>query len=235
MATQHTLKVYDDRLRGLATLVCRMGERVLSELEAALKSLLEADPALARQAIEEDASVNDLRTRINAEVASILARQQPVAQDLRDILASGRIAGDLERAGDHAKNIAKRALALGEKPPAGTASQIARLEAKVRPMLSEVITAYGERDSAQAKAVWISDAELDQIYRDLFQHLLEEMQRDPRRIASGTHLLFIAKSLERIGDHATNIAEDVSFMVTGLPVLEPRPKLETIMRRPNGS
>ena len=233
MATQHTLKVYDDRLRGLATLVQQMGERVLLELDDALASLLRGDLALARRAIEHDTQVNDLRTRINAEVAIILARQQPVAQDLRDILASGRIAGDLERAGDHAKNVAKRALALGEKPTAGTASQIGRLGAKVRPMLSEVIAAYSARDSARAKAVWISDADLDQIYRELFQYLLEEMQRDPRRIASGTHLLFVAKSLERIGDHATNIAEDVSFMVTGLPVLETRPKLETIMRAPS--
>lgn len=204
--------------------VCQMGETVMAQLERAVRALLDKDRALAEQVIAADSTVDEFQRHIDSLVLQTLSRQQPVAQDLRLILAAQRIAIDLERAGDHARSIARRALVLHGRMSSSAIAQIGWLARRVRKLLADALDAYDRRDSAKAQQVWVSDVDLDIIYADFFQNLLIEMQRDIANIVGCTHLLFVAKSLERAGDHATNIAESVSFMVSGMPVDQPRPK-----------
>jgi phosphate transport system protein len=224
MSGDHTRRPLDESLRRLSDDVCQMGEAVMAQLERAVRALLDKDRDLAEQVIAADSAVDEFQRRIDALVLQTLSRQQPVAQDLRLILAVQRIAIDLERAGDHARSIARRALALHGRMSSTAVAQIGWLARRVRMLLSEALDAYRTRDRAKAEQVWASDVDLDIIYADFFQNLLIEMQRDIANIVGCTHLLFVAKSLERAGDHATNIAESVTFMVSGTPMEQPRPK-----------
>lgn len=228
MSEQHTFKRFDADLRELAERVTVMGLAVSDEFQNAVQALREGSAALAKRVISGDERIDELQEEINALVLRVLTRQQPMAQDLRCILAAEQIADEFERVGDHSKNIAKRSLAIGHAPTATALSHVAWLHARVHHMLAGALHAYTDRDTALALEVWSNDAELDRIYKDFFKYLVAEMERDTQCVADCTQLLFVAKSLERIGDHATNIAEHANFMVTGT-ALPRRPRAETVV------
>ena len=199
-------------LRGL---VSTLGSTVCDQIVHAMTALLDGDRSLAETVIEIDATADTLAQDIHAEVVRLIARYQAMACDLREIVASERIASNLERIGDHAKSIAKRSIALGEGAPQSLEHMLRRYSDEVRGSVSAVLGAYDRRDAAEAIRVWRADEMLDERYDDFFHRALSGMQEGREPILVGTHLLFVAKSLERIGDHATNIAEDIHFMVTG--------------------
>ncbi|TVR61536.1 MAG: phosphate transport system regulatory protein PhoU [Candidatus Competibacteraceae bacterium] len=219
----HTLKVFENDLEGLDQRIADLGRCAVDELDGALKALVHSDCAAARAVIESDAHADALTRQIQHEVLRITARWQPVASDLRKILASERIGANLERAADHAKNIAKRSLALDEPISEQQAVMLERLAAIARRQLKQVLEAWATKDVKLAQVVWLSDTEADGLHDDLFHHILADIREGRGPTINGVHLLFIAKSLERIGDHATNIAEEVRFMVAGITVSEPRP------------
>jgi len=227
MATEHIVRSYDEELQRLETMLIRMGGLVEAQLGDALTALGRRDAALAEAVIANDQSIDDLNFDIDEFVVRMLALRQPMANDLRTIVAALRMAGDLERIGDYAANISKRTVALSHsqviKPPAG----VVRMGKVAQQILKEVLDAITRRDPDKAKAAWGRDSEVDEIYTSVFRELLTYMMEDPRNITSCTHLLFMAKNIERIGDHATNIAETVYYMVTGEAMTERRPKRDT--------
>jgi phosphate transport system protein len=157
----------------------------------------------------------------------MLALRQPVAGDLRSIVTALRISSDIERIADYAKNVAKRALALNQAPPIRPEAAVPRMGALAQQMIKDILDAYVERDAEKARAVWQRDEEVDDLYNSLFRELLTYMMEDPRSITTCTHLLFIAKNIERIGDHTTNVAELIHYQVLGRRLQETRPKSDT--------
>lgn len=215
----HTVKAYEEELKALDATVDEMGALALNQVGAAVKAISGHDLALARHTVEGDARLDLLEIRTEQQAVRLLALRQPMARDLRGILAAMKIAGNLERCGDLAKNIAKRALAVGDNGLPDVANgSIQRMGQLVLARLAEVMAAHRASDVDAAIAVWRRDAEIDQLYESLFHDLLTHMAGDPSTIAACAHLLFVAKNLERIGDHATNIAESVSYQITGDPV-----------------
>lgn len=228
MPGKHTLGIFDQDLNALREEVRCLAGQAEKELERAMEALLNDDHALAQEVVASDVTADRLQEQINDHMNIVLARQQAMAGDLREILAAGRIAAHLERLADYAKNTAKRTQALGGKVDAEIGAQFVWMSDRVSAMLRRVIRAYLERDAAEANVAWSSDVELDRIYGKLFAHLLEKMRQEPGSIKDAIQLLFIAKGLERAGDHVTDIAEEVFFMVTGAPLQGPRPKVDTI-------
>lgn len=228
MQEKHTLELFDLDLMLLREIVHRLADQAAEELERAMQALLENDPSLAREVVASDMDADRLHEQVHHHMTIVLARQQAMAEDLREILAAGRIATCLERLADYAKNTARRMQVLTMEVDEDVAAQFLWMGDRVGAMLNQVMRAYRERDAAEANVAWSSDAELDRVYGELFAHLLGRMQRDSSSIGDATQLLFIAKGLERAGDHVTNIAEEVYLMVTGKPLQGPRPKVETI-------
>lgn len=221
----HTVSSFDADLKALADLVADMGTRAGRALADATRALLERDAQLAQQVIASDRAIDLLQHEIEERAVAILARRQPMAVDLREIVSTMRIANDLERVGDLAKNVAKRVIAIGEQPsPHNLAAGLAMLSARVGKQLSEVLEAYRERDNAAALEVWKADGAIDGLFTSVFRELLTYMMEDPRSIGFCTHLLFCAKNLERVGDHATNIAETAHYVITGEILAFERPK-----------
>jgi phosphate transport system protein len=225
MQPAHTVRAYDDELRALNAGISEMGRLAEAQLAGAVSALVGKNTEAAARVIASDVRLDELERKIEASAIDMIARRQPLAIDLREIMAAVRIAGILERVGDHAKNIAKRATAIMQdgrvyEPPAGIAS-IANLASA---QLSDVLNAFANRDVERAAAVWRADSEIDKLYTSLFRELLTYMMEDSRSITPATHILFCAKNIERIGDHATNIAEIVEFLVTGSPPSSERPK-----------
>lgn len=220
----HIVKSYDAELQRLTGEIVRMGEIAIEQLEAALDALEERDSQAAEHVIAGDARIDSLELKASHDVIRLLALRQPMAKDLREILAALRIAADIERVGDYAANIAKRSLALNQAPRLAPAASLRALVDLAVEMLRDVLGAYLDGDAAKAMAVRERDAELDALYTGLFRELLTYMMEEPRNITPCTHLLFIAKNLERIGDHATNIAENVWFQVEGALPTEERQK-----------
>lgn len=215
MTHEHTLKSFDEDLAVLRGLVSTLGSTVCDQLLHATTALLDGDRSLAERVIETDATADTLAQEIHAEVVRLIARYQAMARDLREIVAAERVASNLERIGDHAKSIAKRSIALGEQAPQSLGDMLRRYAGEVLGNVAAVLDAYRRQDAVEATRVWHADATLDELYDDFFHRALSGMQEGREPILVGTHLLFVAKSLERIGDHATNIAEDIQFMVTG--------------------
>jgi len=228
MPGKHILTAFDQDLLLLREEVQRLADQAEKELERAMQALLHDDRILAQEVVSSDVTADHLQERINDHMNIVLARQQAMADDLREILAAGRIAAHLERMADYAKNTAKRTQALSRKVDTEIGAQFSWMSHRVGAMLRQVMRAYRERDAAEANVAWSSDVELDRIYGKLFVHLLEQMRQDPDSIKDATQLLFIAKGLERAGDHVTDIAEEVFLMVTGSPLQGPRPKIDTI-------
>jgi phosphate transport system protein len=221
----HTLKAFDADLEELARMVAEMGGLAEKEIADSVTALARRDLDLAQRVIALDPSVDALQRTIEEKAILTIARRQPMAVDLREIVASLRVSNDLERIGDLAKNIAKRVLALD----ADTGfSQVIRgveeMTKLVLAQLKQVLDAYASRDVAKALEVWRRDEEVDAVNNSLFRELLTYMMEDPRNITSCTHLLFCTKNIERMGDHATNIAETVHYMVEGWPLADERPK-----------
>ena len=228
MTTQphdHIVKSYDDEQRRLLDETLRMGEMAAAQLEAALDVVARRDDKAAARIIANDEAIDALEQEISQDVMK-LALRGPMARDLREILAAIRIASDIERIGDYAANVAKRSTALNLAPPlpqVGGLQVIGRLAVE---QLRDVLVAYRDNDVEAAQAIRARDAELDTAYTALFRELLTYMAEDPRSITGCTHLLFMAKNIERIGDHATNIAENVWFLVRGEDNLPPREKCD---------
>ncbi|SFK26656.1 phosphate signaling complex protein PhoU [Lysobacter sp. cf310] len=219
----HIVKSYDEEQRRLLDETLRMGEMAASQLEAALDVVERRDDKAAERIIANDEAIDALEQEISHDVMK-LALRGPMARDLREILAAIRIASDIERVGDYAANVAKRSTALNLSPPLPHIAGLHALGTLAVKQLRDVLAAYRENDVELAQRVRARDAEIDTAYTGLFRELLTYMMEDARSITPCTHLLFMAKNIERIGDHATNIAENVWFLVKGEELLPPREK-----------
>ena len=223
--TEHIVKAYDAELDLIGAKIAEMGGIAEKMLSDAMDALANLDVALAQKVLGSDPRLDGLQREIEDQAVRTIARRQPMAVDLRELVASIHIAGDLERVGDLAKNIAKRAIKVADDARVPRAIVGLKHMAEVAALqLKNVLDAYAERDAERAKAVWSRDAELDALEDAVFRDLLTFMMEDPRNISFCAHLLFCGKNLERVGDHATNIAENVHFMVSGAPLPVNRPK-----------
>lgn len=215
---KHTVSSYDEELANLTGRIIQMGAHAEQQITLAIRALVERDDELARQVIEQDRVVDRLEEEIDQLAVHILARRQPVAVDLRIISMSFKISNDIERVSDYAKGIAKRVLRLNTSPQLKPFITIPRMATMVLGMLKDVLDALVERDAKRAMEVWHRDDEVDQLYDSLFRELITFLLEDPRKTSNIIDLLFIAKNLERIGDHATNIAEKINYMVHGVQI-----------------
>lgn len=225
--TEHTVKAFAEELEQLSASIAEMGGLVEKELSDAISSLARRDTALAEATISTDARIDEMERQIETRVVRLLALRQPMGVDLRDTISALKIAGELERAGDLAKNLAKRSLVLAREQPNRLVKGLERIGRLALSQLKAVLDAYVARDAKAAIEVWRRDEEIDELYNSLFREFLTYMMEDPRTISVCTHLLFIAKNMERIGDHATNIAENLHFVVTGAYISRERPKGDT--------
>ena len=225
--TDHIVKAFDEDLKRLNNVIAEMGGLAEAQLSRAIDCLVRRNSELATQVVQDDKRIDALETEVGQMTVRMLALRQPMAQDLREVVAAIKIASDIERIGDYAKNIAKRALQLNQLGPLRPVSSIPRMGRLAQQIVKDVLDAYVEKDAALALAAWRRDEEIDDLYTSLFRELLTYMMEDPRNIGPSTHLLFIAKNIERIGDHATNIAETVHFLALGRSIEETRPKGDT--------
>ena len=224
MAAEHIMKSYDEELSRLSKTIVEMGGLAESQLAAAIEAVAKRDSELAARVVEGDARVDELERESDNLAIRILALRQPMARDLREIFAALKIGSDLERICDYAANVAKRSIALAQTPPIQPVYALPRMGALALALVKDVIDSYVERDADKALDVWRRDEELDEMYSSLFREFLTYMMEDPRNIGACTHLLFMAKNIERIGDHATNIAERLYYLVHGQALTEMRPK-----------
>ena len=220
----HTLKNFDAELTRLYGEIRRMGELSVAQLKAALFALQSKDAAVADAVVRADAAIDALEREVGHDVLRLLALRQPMARDLREVYGALKISADIERIGDLAANIAKRAKIVHRHTELPVLNDIEALLLFSAQMVSDAVAAYHARDAEKSLAVRARDAELDERYTQLFQRLLKHMTDTPDAITGGTHLLFIAKNLERVGDHATNIVENTIFIVTGEDALDQRVK-----------
>ena len=224
MASTHSVKSFDEQLHRLRDTLVRMGGLVESQIASSIQALVRRDPDLAMATVDGDRRIDEMERTIDELAVQMLALRQPVATDLRLIVGSIRMAADLERMADYAKIVAKRSIALSQMAPVTPAHAVPRMGRVVQEMVQQVLDAFVHRDVDKAMAVWNRDEELDAMHDSLFRELITHMMEDPRNITPSTHLLFIAKNIERIGDHATNVAEMVHYQVTGRTIAEARPK-----------
>src|SRR5258707_4574230 len=225
--SEHIVKSFSEQLEMLANAVAQMGGLAEAQFANAIEAIAKRDGKLAETAIGTDDRVDRIQQTIEDLALKLLALRQPMAVDLRTTLAAIKIAYELERIGDLAKNIGKRALVLNREPPIRLTQSLARMGRQSLTQLKMVLDAYSDRDADAAKSVWRHDEEIDELYNSLFRELLTYMMEDPRTIGLCTHLLFIAKNIERSGDHATNIAEVVYHMVRADHLANERPKADT--------
>jgi phosphate transport system protein len=225
--TEHTVKSYGEELNHLTAEVTRMGGLAEAQVADAIECIARRDGPLAQQVVARDERLDILQAEIERKAFRLIALRQPMAVDLRHAVAALKISMSLERCGDMAKNIGKRALILTEADPMTALTRsIERMGKLVQGRLKDVLDAYTSSDLQRAIGVWGRDEEVDEHYNAIFRELLTYMMGDPRTINPCAHLLFVAKNLERIGDHATNIAEIIHFELTGEEIISQRPKLE---------
>ena len=222
--SEHTVKSYEGELEAISTSVAQMGGVAEALLQGAIDALQRRDSALADRMIESDRRIDELERVIEGQAVKILALRQPVGVDLRLTVTALRISNEIERIGDLAKNIAKRALVLNRENPVRLTQGLVRMGRECLSQIKAVLDAYAARDAEAAMAVWRRDEEIDELYNSIFRELRTYMMEDPRTISLATHLLFVAKNLERAGDHATNIAEQVYYLAKGAYIGEDRPK-----------
>ncbi len=231
--SDHIAKAYDLDIAALKTQLAEMGGLAEEQLANAIQALSRRDTVMADHVIRNDDKLDELERSIEEKAILTIAKRQPMALDLREIMVAIRIASDIERIGDLAKNTAKRTHAISEALPRKLSTGLARMGAMAQSQLKQVLDAYAMRDDEKGLAVWRADEELDALYNSIFRELLTYMMEDPRNIGLCTHLLFGAKNLERIGDHTTNIAENIHYLIHGKTILETRPKKDvTAMMRP---
>ena len=224
--TDHTVKSFGEQLETLSALVAQMGGLTEAQFAAAIEAISRRDSAAAERAVGGDARIDGMQIEIEERALKLLALRQPMAVDLRETLAAIKTAAELERIGDLAKNIAKRALVLNREPPIRLTQSLARMGKAAQNQLKQVLDAFSNRNAEEAETVWSRDGEIDEIYNSLFRELLTYMMEDPRTIGLCTHLLFVAKNIERSGDHCTNIAEVVYHMVRADHLASNRPKAD---------
>lgn len=217
MPNEHIVRTYDEELNRLTNTIVAMGGLAESQLADAIHALVKRDTNLASDVIAQDTRVDQLETEVEGQALRLLALRQPMARDLREILSSLKISSDLERICDYAANVAKRSITLLQTPVARPIQALPHMARIAQTQIKNVLDAYVERDAEKALRVWEGDEELDELYTSFFRELLTYMMEDPRFITPGTHLLFMAKNIERIGDHATNIAETIHFLIHGTP------------------
>ena len=223
--SDHTLKAYDKELESLERHIAEMGGIAEKMVIDAMDALVHSNTQLAQAVIVCDERLDALQREIEENAILTIARRQPMAVDLREIVGAIRVAGDLERVGDLAKNIAKRSIKIGGEPRSPREIVgLKHMNDVATELLKDVLDAYAQRDVERARAVWERDIELDALEDSVFRDLLTHMMEDPRNISYCAHLLFCSKNVERIGDHATNIAETVFYLVTGQPLPGERPK-----------
>jgi phosphate transport system protein len=223
-AAEHIVRSFEVELNRLRGMLSEMGGLVEEQVASACSSVIEQDTDTAARAVETDPRVDQMEYEIEQFAIRLLALRQPMAQDLRLIVAAFKISGDLERIGDYAANVGKRSIVLEQFRLPSTLTGLENMSRLVQENLKTVMDAVGESDADKALEVWNSDERIDDIYNALFRELVTYMMEDPRNITPCTHLLFIAKNLERIGDHATNIAENLYYTVKGELLTGTRPK-----------
>lgn len=225
MDHDHIVKSFDEDLSRIDTIIAEMGGLAERQLAQAVEAMVKRDSELAETVIASDKRIDALEAQLDDHAIRLLALRQPMAEDLRLVISALKMASNLERIGDYAKNVAKRTLILSAMEPVGNATQtLARMAGQVQDMIKTVLDAYGARDIAKAADVRLRDEEVDLMHTSLFRELLTYMMEDPRNITACSHLLFMAKNVERIGDHTTSIAEYVHFMVKGEMPPDERPK-----------
>lgn len=213
--TDHILKSFDTELDRLYDEIKRMGELAMSQLDAAVDVLGRRDSNAATRVVANDDAIDAMESAVSMDVLKLLALRQPMARDLREVYAALRISADIERIGDYATNVAKRSIVLNNSPALPITGRIARLAKIANQLLADALKAYSEGDAELAARVRDADVELDAMYTSFFRELVTYMMEDPRTIGACAHLMFMAKNIERIGDHATNIAENTWFVVHG--------------------
>ncbi len=226
--SDHIVRAFDADLRTLRGMIAEMGGLAEKMMTESTRALAARDIELARRVIAMDPKLDALQREIEEKAILTIARRQPMAVDLRDVVSAIRIASDLERIGDLAKNVAKRVVAIaGQFHPQKIVTGVEHMSDLVMAQLRDVLDAYAARDDERAMDVWKRDGQIDALYTALFRELLTYMMEDPRNITFCTHLLFAAKNVERIGDHTTNIGETVHYLVTGHTLTAERPKNDT--------
>ncbi|AGB48250.1 phosphate signaling complex protein PhoU [Mesorhizobium australicum] len=225
MQSVHIVSAYDEELKYLSKRIAAMGGHAERMVEQAVAALVNADPGLAQKVIRDDAVLDEGQREIDDKAIIIIARRQPMATDLREIVGAIRISADLERVGDLGKNVAKRVVAVTDgRQPTSLFRGLEALANLALTQLKEVLDVYASRSVDKIGFVRDRDDQIDAMYTSLFRELLTYMMEDPRNITPCTHLLFCAKNIERIGDHATNIAETIYYIVTGDQMPADRPK-----------
>ncbi|MGE3143300.1 MAG: phosphate signaling complex protein PhoU [Hyphomonadaceae bacterium] len=227
----HTVKAFSEELDLIAKEVERMGGLAETSVNESIAAVVRRDSGLAQAVIVRDEKIDAAQREVERRAIKLFALRQPLASDLRHVLAAWRIASDLERIGDLAKNIGKRALVINQGEPISLLRSVERMGRIVGAQLKQVLDAYANQDVPAAIAVWFQDEDIDAHYNSLFRELLTYMMEDPRMISAGAHLLFIAKNIERIGDHSTNIAETVHYLVTGEEIATERPKADAVVEK----
>ena len=234
---EHTVRAYAGELHRLRELVARMGGLAEKQVADATEALVERDSDLAADVVQRDAQLGALEREVEGFCVRLLALRQPMGADLRLIVACLKISHNLERIGDYARNAAKRSIVVAQQPTLGSLNGFQRMARLVQANLKGAIDALVHDDAAKADEIWASDEPVDDIYNGIFREMLTHMMEDPRNITAAAHLLFVAKNLERIGDHATNIAETVHYALQGANLPENRPKGDdsaSAVARPHG-
>ena len=228
MMNEHTAKAFDLDLQDLTRMVAEMGGLAEKQIADSIAALAKRDSERAKRVIAADTAIDALQHEIEERAVLTIARRQPMAVDLREVVAALRVANDLERIGDLAKNVGKRVIAItGDFHPQKLIRGVEHMAAMVLGQLKQVLDSYGGHDIEQAMAVWKGDEDVDAMCTSLFRELLTYMMEDPRNITFCIHLMFCAKNIERMGDHATNIAETVYYMIEGRAIADERPKGDT--------
>ena len=212
---EHIVKSFDEELDQMKSDILRMGGLVEAHIASAMEALVKRDPELAQRTIDADKAIDKMEYELNERAMRILALRQPMANDLREVIAALKITTDLERIGDHATNIAKRSLRLMKEERYRGVKGVRRLNDLAQVIVKDVLDSYADKNGRAALDAWRKDAEIDDYYVALFREYLTYMMEDPRTIGPAIEFLFIAKNIERMGDHATNIAETVHYLITG--------------------
>jgi phosphate transport system protein len=233
--SKHIVKAYDEDLAVLKSLLSQMGGLAEEQLSKGIDALVKRDTKLADAVVQMDERLDAMEAEVEEKAVLTIAKRQPMAADLRNIMVAIRIAADVERVGDLAKNIAKRSHAISDTLPRRLTKGLERMGELSQAQLKLVLDAFAVADSEKAMAVWRHDEDIDALYNSIFRELLTYMMEDPRMIGACTHLLFAAKNIERIGDHATNIAENIYYLVHGQVLKEQRPKRDKTATTPFSS
>jgi phosphate transport system protein len=224
MVSRHIVSAFDADLKRISSGIAEMGGLAEEQLGSAIKALQSRDSELAEEVIRSDRRLDGMEADLEQDAVQVMALRQPMAGDLREVIAALKIASALERIGDLAKNVAKRTLILNQAQPIRMMSSVARLGKQAQALVAEALDAYTARDTAKAIAVWKRDIEIDEMHNSIFRELITYMMEDPRKIGLGSQLLFVVKNFERIGDHTTFIAEMTYFVVEGRQLGDDRPK-----------